>query len=373
MQPTAMPASTAWELSPLRSVSPGLRAVPVLPKSVGVRFLKMFGRQRRGSLLVEIVSMVLVIGYLDFLSGRDITLFLLYAVPIFLAAWCVNRAWGLGCAVLCGVAWWAANFQVHTFATDWGYSAAAVSRLGYFVFVAIGGAALRAQRNADRARMEALEQNSALKQEILRISEREQQRIGQELHDGLCQYLAAIACAAKCLRDDLEERTLPEASAALEIERLLNDAVRQTRSLARGIFPVQMDEAGLPAALEELVATTNHLMSAAVSFETHGEIRVTNPETAMHLYRIAQEALNNALKHGHARHIAIALYGNDERLRLVVSDDGQGFPTREQWHAGMGMKTMQYRAREIGAELGIGTTGAGSTVTCTVPTEATLN
>src|SRR5687768_15956845 len=121
MQPTANPATTAWELSPLRGVYRGLRAILMLPENAHERFLKMFDRQRRGSLLVEIVSMVLVIGYLDFLSGRDITLFLLYAVPIFLAAWCVNRAWGLGCAVLCGVAWWAANFQVHTFATDWGY------------------------------------------------------------------------------------------------------------------------------------------------------------------------------------------------------------------------------------------------------------
>ncbi len=331
-------------------------------------------RQPRSFLIAEVAAMVIGIGFLDYLSGRDITLFLLYAVPIFLAAWYADRGWALGCAVLSALAWWAANFGVHTFSTDFGYSVAAVSRLGYFVFVAIGTAALRSQRDADRARMDALEQNSALKQEILRISEREQQRIGQELHDGLCQYLAAIACAAKCLRDDLEERVLPEAKAATEIETLLNDAVRQTRSLARNIFPVQMDEAGLPAALEDMVATTNRLMSVAVSFETRGEIRIRDPQVAMHLYRIAQEALNNAIKHGNARQIVIALYGNDERLRLVVSDDGRGFQQKPLLQAGMGMKTMQYRAREIGADLNIGTTnGAGSTVTCTVPLAESLS
>ncbi len=333
-----------------------------------MNYRTFLGHQPRAWLIVEAMVMVLLVGYLDYVSGRDVTLFLLYAVPIFLATWYADQRWALACAVVSAVAWWAANFQGHTFATDWGYLFAAITRMAYFVFVAIGGTALRAQRDANRARIVALEQNSALKQEILRISEHEQQRIGQELHDGLCQYLAAIACAAKCLRDDLEERVLPEAAAATEIEKLLNDAVRQTRNLARGIFPVQMDEAGLPAALEELVATSNRLMPVTASFESHGEIRIADPQVAMHLYRIAQEALSNAVKHGNAERIVIALYGNEERLKLVVSDDGRGFQEKQQMQAGMGLKTMQYRAREIGADLGIGTTtGAGSTITCTVP------
>jgi signal transduction histidine kinase len=368
-----MPAADHRQISPFLIALAGLHVAPTTLISPAVNLLTLFRRQRRVWLLAEAAVMIVVIGFLDYLSGRDVTLFLLYALPIFLTAWYADRQWALACAVLSAIAWWAANFGDHTFSTDLGYSTAAATRLAYFGFVAIGGAALRAQRDADRARMDALEQNSVLKHEILRISEREQQRIGQELHDGLCQYLAAIACSAKCLRDDLEARVLPEAAAATEIEKLLNDAVQQTRSLARNMFPVQMDETGLPAALEELAATTNRLMPAAVTFESEGEIRIANPQMAMHLYRIAQEALNNAMKHGHARNIVIGLYGNEERLRLVVSDDGRGFGEKPQLQAGMGMKTMQYRAREIGADLGIGTTaGAGSTVTCTVPLAESL-
>lgn len=325
-------------------------------------------RQPRALLIAELIGIVAAVGYVDYITGREVTLFVLYALPIFLAAWYVDRRWAMVCAVLSAFAWWAANLKVQIFATDWGYIVAAITRLAYFVFVAIGGAALRAQRDANRARIVTLEQNSALKQDILRISEREQQRIGQELHDGLCQYLAAIACAAKCLRDDLEHRRLPEAAAATEIEDLLIDAVKQARSLARGIFPVQMDEYGLPAALEELATLTSRLMPVSVTFESRGDICIADPQVAMHLYRIAQEALGNALKHGNARNIVISLDTDDRHLKLMVKDNGAGFGKNPHWQPGMGMKTMQYRAREIGADLSIGNLAVtGCTVTCSVP------
>src|SRR6187549_1111185 len=137
-----------------------------------------FQSQPRALLIAEVVSMVLLVGYLDLITGREVTLFLLYAVPIFVAAWCIDQKWGLVCAFASAFAWWAANRSVHIFSTDWGYMVASGTRLAYFMFVAIGGAALRSQRDANRARIDALEQNSELKQEILRISEREQQRIG---------------------------------------------------------------------------------------------------------------------------------------------------------------------------------------------------
>jgi signal transduction histidine kinase len=148
----------------------------------------------------------------------------------------------------------------------------------------------------------------------------------------------------------------------------VNDGVVQIRNLARGIFPVQMDEAGLSAALEDLVATMNHLMPVTVSLQTSGDICIADAEVSMHLYRIAQEALNNAVKHGNAQHIEISLLCDDEKIVLAVSDDGQGFQKTPPTSGGMGLKTMQYRARSIGAELTFGSSyGRGATLICTLP------
>ena len=108
--------------------------------------------------------------------------------------------------------------------------------MAYFLFVAIGGAAMKAQREEMRARLEAMVRARELEQEIVRVSEHEQMRIGQDLHDGLCQNLVAIDCALACLKSDLEGKRLPETEAAEVIRRMLKEAFVEARSLARGIF-----------------------------------------------------------------------------------------------------------------------------------------
>lgn len=330
-------------------------------------FAFLRNRSRRWVIWATLI-LVAVVGILDGMTGREVTLFLVYAGPIFLVTWYASRNWGIVIAVLSAVVWWAANLESHRFVTDWGYGLATITRLAYFLFVAIGGAALRLHQEDIQARLEALEKTRELEREIVRISEHAQQQIGQELHDGICQYFAAVACAASSLKADLTKRSAPEAAAASEIEGMLNEGVVQIRDLARGIFPVQMDEEGLPAALEDLVATSNRLMPVSVAFTTIGEVRIFDQQVSMHLYRIAQEALNNAVKHGRAQHIDISLTGGEESLVLMVSDDGRGFPQNAQPGRGMGLKTMQYRARAIGAVLSFGSSfGSGTTLICTVP------
>ncbi len=166
---------------------------------------------------------------------------------------------------------------------------------------------MKSQRDEIRARMEAMTRARALEQEIVRVTEREQMRIGQDLHDGLCQNLAAIDCAAACLKSDLESRAVPEAAAAGNIQKLLQEAIVEARNLARGISPVHMDAENLPAALEDLVASANRATQAAITFAVRGQITIGDTQTAIHLYRIAQEALRNAVRHSGAGQVAVGV------------------------------------------------------------------
>jgi len=323
--------------------------------------------QSKVFLLVEALALVALIGAADAISGWDVSLFLFYAFPILLAVWFGDRRLALVCAVACGVAWFWANNDSHPYTTAYAYAWAAFNRAMYFLFVAFGGTAMKQQGEEFRARMEALTRARELEQEIVRVSEREQMRIGQELHDGLCQNLAAIDCAAACLRTDLEAKALPEAATAEAIQRLLKEAVVETRDLARGIFPVQMDADGLAAALEELVGGTNRPPRVAVTFECDGEAGIDDPQTAMHLYRIAQQALNNALSHAAASLIRLRLCWEKDGMTMSIADNGRGFSPALRPSQGMGLRTMQYRAHLIGAELVVESNPAtGTEVRCTL-------
>ncbi len=328
----------------------------------------LLSKQPKGLVFIEALLIVAVIGFFDSIGGWDVSLFLFYALPILMVVWFSDRRLAVVCAAACGVAWFVAKLPSHPYGTPYAYAWATFNRLAYFLFVAIGGAAMKEQREALRARVEAMTRARELEQEIVRVSEHEQIRIGQELHDGLCQNLAAIDCAAACLKSDLEARALPESETADAIQKMLKDAVLEARSLARGIFPVQMDSHGLPAALEELVAATNRLRQVATTFEVEGDIQIQEPETAMHLYRIAQQALNNALQHAGPSHVTILLRRETDMIHLLVSDDGCGFEWRGTPSHGMGLRTMQYRARLLGGDFKIESApGRGATVHCTLP------
>jgi len=324
--------------------------------------------QSKVVLIVEALVLVTIIGVLDSISGWDISLFLFYAIPILLVAWFGDRRLAVFCAVACGSAWLWANRNTHPYATTYGYLWAGVNRITYFVLVAFGGAAMKRQREDFRGRMEALDRARELEREIVRVSEHEQMRIGQDLHDGLCQTLLGIDCVAACLKADLEAGLRPEAKTAGIIQELLQEAATEARDLARGIFPVQMDTHGLAAALDDLVTTTNRTSNVTVTFESHGDVAVEEPQQAMHLYRIAQQALNNALSHANAKRITIALDRHAADLIMTISDDGRGLPESQISSRGIGLRTMQYRARLIDAHLFLESAPNGGTrVRCIVP------
>ncbi len=204
-----------------------------------------------------------------------------------------------------------------------------------------------------------------LEKEILEISDREQRRIGQGLHDGLCQHLAGIELMSQVLEQNLAKKSQASATQAGTIAKHVREAISQTRMLARGLSPVSIEANGLMSALEELAATITELFHIKCLFESKEPILISDNAVATHLYRIAQEAINNAIKHGKARKVILALEPHRGNVRVRITDDGVGFPTELKDNGGMGLQIMKYRASMIGASLEIKrTNGSGTSVVC---------
>lgn len=208
-------------------------------------------------------------------------------------------------------------------------------------------AALR-QEMAERTRLE---------QALLEVSEREQQRIGHELHDSLCQHLTGTAFAAQVLSGRLSAAERAEAKAADQLVTMVEEGIELSRSLARGLAPLELDGEGLVEALHELAATTSATspngLVCQVQVDVKGALRVNRSASATHLFRIAQEAVRNAVKHAAAKRIIIRLADGGEGVSLIVEDDGVGQPEGWPRRDGMGLPIMRYRADMARAELAI--------------------
>ena len=210
-----------------------------------------------------------------------------------------------------------------------------------------------------------------LERQLLEISDREQARIGQEIHDGLCQQLVSLAFDANSLEQRLQAEQSPQAATAQRIVQFLDEAITAARQLSRGLFPVRLEAEGLSSALEELANSTSERFGISCRFASNDPAAITSKAMATHLYRIAQEAINNSIRHGQARSIEIQLRGDNEQLELRVEDDGTGTEaaTAEPGKlSGMGLYIMDYRARAIGGTLRLGPrVSGGTTVSCCVP------
>lgn len=207
-----------------------------------------------------------------------------------------------------------------------------------------------------------------LENEVLRISDQERRRIGQDLHDGLGQMLTGIGLIAQNLGRRLREADSDLRNEVDEITELIREADQQARSLARGLVPVELDANGLAAALQRLCTNASRLFGVECQFEEIGSTPVRDSTAAINLYRIAQEAVSNAVKHGAAPSIRVTLASGREQVRLRIQDNGAGFPEKLGEDRGMGVRIMHYRARVIGGLLEIRRRPEGGTlVTCTLP------
>src|SRR5215475_12718724 len=280
----------------------------------------LFRSQSPGWLFVEALGLAIIIGFIDYLTGYELAFWPFYSIPIFLVLWYGNGRLAVVLSVVSTVAWWWADkASGHVYSNEWLRLWDATVRLIFFCLVTFAAWNFRQQRDAMRARVELLERSQQLEQEIIRISEREQQRIGRDLHDGVCQYLAAIGFTASMLRQKLERESNSLAESAGEIVNLLQDAGVRTRDFARGLSPVDRDEGGLESALEELAASTSRLAGISCSFICPTPVQTLDNRSAVHLFRIAQEALSNALKHGRAKNVVIVLEIGDGLCSLRIS------------------------------------------------------
>ena len=200
-----------------------------------------------------------------------------------------------------------------------------------------------------------------LEKEILEISEREQRRIGRDLHDGLCQHLAGIEMLSQVLAQKLTAKSKDGSVRATEIAKAVREGISQTRLLARGLSPVTLESEGLMSALAELALNTGKLFHVRCRFDCPEVVKFNDHAAATHLFRIAQEAVSNAIKHGQAKNISIQLREDAEHIRLRVSDDGLGFPEKFSGGTGMGLRIMQTRIGMVGGTLTIERQPAGGT------------
>ena len=224
----------------------------------------------------------------------------------------------------------------------------------------------------ENALLESQADRLRLQRQILEISDREQARLGQEIHDDLCQQLVSLAFDANSLERQLTEQARPEAATARRIARFLDEAITGARQLAQGLFPVRLKVEGLGSALEELAKSTQERFQVPCRLEKTTTVSVGSQVVATHLYRIAQEAVSNAVKHGRPAGIAIRLQSRNDQIELQVEDNGAGFESStaiEQ--AGMGLHIMEYRARSLGGTVHVGLApGGGTLVVCTIPYES---
>jgi len=214
-----------------------------------------------------------------------------------------------------------------------------------------------------------IRQRQLLERCLLGISEQEQIRIGQDLHDGLGQRLTGIAFLSKSLEQKLQEQELPEAIDGARLTDLINEVILQTKELARGLHPVDAEPTGLMTALSRWADHITSVFDLSCRFECLEPVRMTDNALATQLYRIAQEAAHNAVKHACATQMTIRLTAEGELLILSVHDNGTGLSGEPSAAGGMGFQIMRHRAEAIGAALNIQSSPReGTHVICSIPT-----
>lgn len=207
-----------------------------------------------------------------------------------------------------------------------------------------------------------------LERELVKAGERERKRVGRDLHDGLGQLLTGIGFLSKTLSESLDARGDEEAGEAAEITSLVEDAIDHTRSLSKMLLPVELEENGLEAALQRLRSHVEGVYGLDCRLKTDSYVPIQDPDIALHMYRVAQEAVHNAVRHGRPTEVGISLSTDGGRTNLRVTDNGIGMPTGAEQGGGLGLRTMRFRAQTIGAMLTISPRVDGGTeVMCELP------
>jgi signal transduction histidine kinase len=336
-------------------------------------------RLSRGMAIVAIVGLILAIGAADYFTGFEVSLLVFYFLPVALAV--TSFGWQSGAlTALASVTIWlsgdsaAGAHYANPFVPWWN---AAIAFGTYLVLIALLARLLETQRKMEeriRQRTAALTDEIAererLEKVILEISERERRNLGHDLHDGLGQHLTGTSLTGQILVEKLQTRHAEEAGDAKRLVMLIEEAIEQTRRLAKGLVLADIERDGLTAALQELAITSAEQSRVTCRFQCAGSLPLDESAT-VHLYRIAQEAVSNALRHSKAQRIEISLAATGGELKLSVLDNGTGLPPSGARGHGLGLRIMAHRAAIVGASFAIGPSpGGGTLVTCRLPPSA---
>lgn len=315
-----------------------------------------------------------LVGWLDHKTGPAISFALFYIPPVAMAAWFGDRRIGLIAAFASAAAWFTAGVpESAQFSTPLIYCWNAATRLLVYSLVALLVAALRQQRDQlqtvieqQNARLELeMAERDLAEREIIEAGAREQRRIAYDLHDDLGQHLVGIAFKAKLLGEKLQSTHPAQAQEASTIARLANDAARQTRLTAHKLDG-DNGAIDLTTALPRLAAAVEENCRVRVSVNTSACSVPVSAQVAVQLYRIAQEAMRNAIEHGRADKVEIYLVSHQEHIVLTVSDNGRGFDPSVTGQ-GLGFRTMGSRAHSVGGSCELESRARGTTLICRVP------
>jgi len=334
------------------------------------------GRLRRWLMLVTWM-LVALIGIVDFLIGFEVSLLVFYFLPIALAVVIDGPRFGFLVAIISVGTWVAGDIAAGArYATPvvpiWN---AVIAFITDAILIWLLGALLSFQRQLEHGvqrRTAALAAEVAererLEREVLEISERERRSIGHDLHDGLGQHLTGTAIRAQMLADKLRDDRTADVADAKRVVALVKHAIEQTRQMAKGLLLADIDAGALAPALAEFAQAISEQFRVTCTVSAEGEARAMESGTASQLFRIAQEAVRNAVRHGRASRIEIRLRAAGRATEMVVTDNGTGIGSAATRGDGLGLRIMAHRARLIGADFSIGAAPAGgTTVTCSLP------
>jgi signal transduction histidine kinase len=342
-----------------------------------VKLLQRIETWSKSSVAALCLGIVGVVAWADHETGYETGFSIFYLTPVFIAAWYYGFAFAVLISVLSATAWMsmnlAAGVQFSSYVIPvWN---ATVKFTFYFVVVVLSTKLRTLQqelesrvRQRTAALNEEVQQRARLQKELVETTEREQRRISYDMHDGLCQHLTGTALVSHVLGQKLANKSLPETVEANRLLELVEEAIELTRSLARGLDPIEVQTGQLADNFQALAARKSKRFNVSCQFESHQTVPLNDVSVATQLYRIAQEAVINAARHGKAKNIKIRLDYMDDKIVLTITDDGIGLPEGALNSDGMGLRIMAYRADMIGATFHIERLSSlsGTRVTCTL-------
>jgi signal transduction histidine kinase len=333
--------------------------------------------------IAAIAGLIFMIGEVDYLFGADVSLRPFYSGPVILAVIWLGWRTAIPVAFLSSATWFLSDYFagstiVRGLPGVWNLLIVIWMEL-CLIWMIQSLITLQARIEAKVVkRTEALNESLAaqerLRWELLGLTARERNSMGQELHDGLCQHLTGTALAAQVLAEKLDRRGEPSAGEARKLVGLIQEGISQTRGFAHGLLLATIEPDNLVAELQELCSATLQVSGIECNVEAGKQARAPDPTTAAELFRIAQEAVRNAVRHAGARSIQIILTADNRDFVMEIVDDGCGFTPAGRSGPGLGIGIMEHRAASISGRFSIrSSSGGGTCVRCAVPRSPVLS